>query len=906
MVSPPEKGPKSDRGMNESALDRPLIGKLTLEKSLYLFIFVAALALRFYNLGERPYHHDESIHAFFSWKITENGFSEYRYDPVYHGPLLYYTTAAMLWFGDNDFTGRLSAVLFGIGILAFAWPLRRYLGRWGALSFLALVAFSPAWTYFTRFVRHDIYLATCNLGAVYWAFRYGDTAKSKYLYFSAAALSLAFCNKEDMYLMSPLFLIGLGFMVVWPVLYGEKKLGTALAETGSFLTRSLVPILTSLIIFAIIWAVMYTSFGQHPENWNAVGRAIEYWWGQHNIKRIGGHWTYYIPQLLLYDPLIFLPTVALIVGALFTGQPRTALGRVARYGAVACIAGVAITAFARPDWTAILTLAAAGLGVLTLATTWLPDPFTRFSIVWAVGAVAIYAWAQEKVPWLLIPQLLPLTLVAGRWFGRLIESRALLAPSLLLPVGTVSALTLWTLIASNFLWDAPKPDEPGASLAEPIRHEELLSYVQSTYDINKAMRRIEEVGEKLGTGTETRLAVSGDATWPFSWYLRHYPVNWSSNLRNIDQPVVIVDKSVAKSTDEVLLEAYEHVPIQIRGWWEPRWGELTLSKIVRFLLTRQVWSGVGSSDAVMYVYKDLTPGATIGKFTVNPPPAARGYPRAPSALAPLAVWGGEGSGRGQFEEPRGLAADSSGNLFVADTKNNRVQKLSPSGEVLAVWGTQGDQPGQFKDPHGIAVGPDDSVYVADTWNHRIQQFDNNGTYIRHWTEPGFWGPRAVGVGTDGNVYVADTGNKRIVSFTSTGGHLETWGADGSAPKQFIEPVGVTVNELGEVIVCDTGNRRLQVFLGDGTFQKEFPIFGWEEFYSEPYITTLGEDVFVTDSYNHRFARYRDGKIKGSWGKTGKGPGDFNRPIGIAAFPPNILYVSDTLNHRIQKFEIPAE
>jgi sugar lactone lactonase YvrE len=162
------------------------------------------------------------------------------------------------------------------------------------------------------------------------------------------------------------------------------------------------------------------------------------------------------------------------------------------------------------------------------------------------------------------------------------------------------------------------------------------------------------------------------------------------------------------------------------------------------------------------------------------------------------------------------------------------------------------------------------------------------------------------VSAQGNVYVADTGNKRIVSFTGDGKELETWGADGSAPKQFIEPVGVTVNDNDEIIVCDTGNRRLQVFLSDGTFQKEWPIYGWEEFYTEPYIDTLGEDILVTDSYNHRFARYRDGKLTGVWGRTGKGPGDMNRPIGIAAMPPNIVYVSDTLNHRIQKFEIPAE
>ncbi|OFV86968.1 MAG: hypothetical protein A3J75_00380 [Acidobacteria bacterium RBG_16_68_9] len=60
---------------------------------------------------------------------------------------------------------------------------------------------------------------------------------------------------------------------------------------------------------------------------------------------------------------------------------------------------------------------------------------------------------------------------------------------------------------------------------------------------------------------------------------------------------------------------------------------------------------------------------------------------------------------------------------------------------------------------------------------------------------------------------------------------------------------------------------------------------------------------MTDSYNHRFARYSDGKLTGVWGRTGSGSGDFNRPIGIAIDSNGIVYVADTMNHRIQRFEI---
>src|SRR5262250_926218 len=609
-----ERAAKVPVVVEESPFDRKSVGGLTLEQVIYLVVFLIAVFLRTYDLGIRPYHHDESIHAFFSWRILENGLGDYKYDPVYHGPLLYYTSALMMWlFGDSDFTGRLSAVVFGLGVVAFAWPLRRYLGRWGALAFLLLVTFSPSWTYFTRFVRHDIYLALCNLGTIYFVFRYGETRRPRYLYVAAVFFAGAFTDKEDMYLLTPLFLGALAIMLLWGVGRGEQRLSGAVQETTSLLRRSIVPILTSMVIFCSIWALLYTSFGYHPEKWFAVREALTYWIGQQQIKRIGGPWYYYVPELVLYEPLITFPALAMAIGAI-SQKPA-------------------------------------------------PDRFIRFLVVWGLGSLFIYSWAQEKVPWLLIPQLLPLTLLSAAWFGRVIETGAIKRPAAALATAAVAALTLWSLIEANFLYDAPRPDQDPNH-----RRETMLSYVQSTYDIHKVMDRIEDVGEKLGTGDKTRLAVSGNATWPFSWYLRHYPVNWAANLRNIDVPILIIDKESQKSNDEVMLDSYERVPFRIRGWWEP--GIPTFPKLVKWVFTRDAWSPLGSSDAVMYVHKDLKPGMAFTQVTVNPPPAARGYAQNPNLLKPAAVWGKAGTGRGEFNEPRGLAVDKQGNLFIADTKNN--------------------------------------------------------------------------------------------------------------------------------------------------------------------------------------------------------------------------------------------
>ncbi len=131
--------------------------------------------------------------------------------------------------------------------------------------------------------------------------------------------------------------------------------------------------------------------------------------------------------------------------------------------------------------------------------------------------------------------------------------------------------------------------------------------------------------------------------------------------------------------------------------------------------------------------------------------------------------GTAGSGSGQFNRPSGIAIDSSGDIYVADRGNNRIVKLSPTGEVLTEWGSAGTADGRFHAPSGVALDAAGHVYVVDGENNRVQVFDSNGRFLAKW---GFRGvqlgelsqPTAIAVDCAGEVYVADTNNNRVERF----------------------------------------------------------------------------------------------------------------------------------------------
>ncbi len=191
--------------------------------------------------------------------------------------------------------------------------------------------------------------------------------------------------------------------------------------------------------------------------------------------------------------------------------------------------------------------------------------------------------------------------------------------------------------------------------------------------------------------------------------------------------------------------------------------------------------------------------------------------------------GGKGKDNGQLDFPRGLAVDNAGNIFVADSNNDRLQKFAPTGQFLSVIGKGGAGPGEFREPGGIAVDSAGNIYVADVSNHRVQKLKPDGTILAQWKgpDPGYQNPRDIAIGKDNSIYVVDQGNSRIVKSDSNGKVQMVWGTAGRDDGQLAGPTSIAVDEKNDrVYVADPGNRRIQVFDPNGKFLSKWTVEEW--------------------------------------------------------------------------------
>ena len=444
---------------------------ITLETALYALILVAALLSRFWDLGSRALHHDESLHAYFSWLLATG--QNYTHDPLMHGPFLFHMNALVYaLFGASDASSRFAPALFGVILVALPILLRgeRHLGRWGALTASTLFLISPALLYQSRYIRHDIFTVVGALVLFIAIMRYIERPSRGWLITIGAALGFLLTNHEIVFGIAAIFFAVIAGALLWgrlrvlaPLLLVSGIAAIALVKLlpdaahrplptipwssptqneqfafyRDLLTHPLTIALALLAIVTLSAAALLVHRLRDPdrrdEGWapvlfgdpppGSIAAAARAAW----LDRAGVS-AALIAGLVIFAALfttLFTNLYGLASGTIATdgtllywlGQHDVRRGEqpwfyflllMPQYELIAVLFGVTATIIA--GVRALLV----GIGRAT------PGPrfvFQTFLAIWFIGIFLALSWAGEKMPWLVTHIALPATLLAAALLG---------------------------------------------------------------------------------------------------------------------------------------------------------------------------------------------------------------------------------------------------------------------------------------------------------------------------------------------------------------------------------------------------------------------------------------------------------------------------------------------------------
>ncbi len=689
-----------------------------------LLLLSAVLHLAF--LGERSYHHDESIHAKLSWDLVHKG--AYRYDPTYHGPLLYYLTAATyLTLGESDFLARLPVALAGILMLGIAWRLRRRIGERAAWWTGLLWTLSPLFLYYGRFLRMDVLEALlASAAGLAWL----DVLRRRRhaWWWLGLWVGLAFATKENAYVTAAL--AGVSAVAV-ALVFGFRE-RTAAAWRWAW--RRWREILTASSVFVLVTIPLYTVGFSHAEDWAFPVKAIGYWWKQHSIQRVGGPWWYHLPRLGIYE---FLPIAAALVWAWRRRRRMRSL--------------------------------------------------EVFLLAFGLASVGLYCYLGEKTPWLGVHQVWAFVPLAGLQLAHTFGPRGTRPGRLV--AGAALAATLVTTVTASFVLDEITP---AARRVEALVFVQTCPELRDLAREGVELAAAGDGGARIsvsGQGAWPLLWYWRDLG---VWWSRPRPGQELDLVVCDPGDELDVRKSLGPGweRERIPLRAwwlmYQEAPSPAEALrylvTRVPWSPVGSTDVVVLRRTGEAAPTVEvAPPAVLERDLRVVAARIAGRGLLGEP---RGTALAGDRLAVadaafdrVLVMGREGEGAEpvpglELAQPESVAWTGEGRLVVADTWNHRVLRVSADGTGLEELPVP---EGGWYGPRGVAVGPDGSLVVSDTGNKRLVLFG-----------PGGGAPRILGGGGDGpgeldepvgvawvdaaSILVCDTGNRRLQVF-STGGEV---------------------------------------------------------------------------------------------------------------------------------------
>ncbi len=306
----------------------------------------------------------------------------------------------------------------------------------------------------------------------------------------------------------------------------------------------------------------------------------------------------------------------------------------------------------------------------------------------------------------------------------------------------------------------------------------------------------------------------------------------------------------------------------------------------------------------------------------------------------LLSYGGDGGSAlsAQLNAPQGVAVDPSGNLYIADTANNSIRKVQSNGVISTVAGSgvsgaaaSGNGTNQFNGPQGMTSDSSGNIYIADSQNERVVKLASSGgvTTVAGNGTAGYGGdggpatsaeintPSAVAVDSAGNLYIADFSNNRIrkVSASGTistiaGSGFSGYSGDGglATNAQINQAQGVAVDGAGNVYIADTGNNAIRLVTPAGIIQTLTlivnPVAIVVDSLGTLYVTDGSSLVYKVYPFSTPIVVAIGGN--GSSGYKGDGglgtSGQLNGPTGIAVDANGNVYVADTFNNAVRELQ----
>ena len=510
------------------------------ERLAWIGLLAAAVVVRLIDLAERPYHHDESQIAYFSWRFAEDG--DYEYKPLLHSPLQYFLTAGTFkLLGDDDFTARLPAVLAGVIVVALAFGLRRFIGRLGAFAAGVAFAFGPSFLYYGRFIREDILLVAANLALLVVLSQFLSRPRTWHPAALGALLAVAFGIKEATFITVG---VAVPFFAAWLAIawLSARRRGLDIRD------HPLVAAVRGVgweawgwgvAAFVFVATVIFTTFLTDPQHWDWPWEGLKYWYEQHGAGRGEKERYFYSVVLVAHE------------------WPVLVLGAV---GAVALLRR--------------------------------GSPFGAFLVWLFAGQLLAYSIANERFTWLVLHPLLPLTLLAGagvqviwnacrRWSGRL---------------GALVVLACAGYMGyASFLANAVHRADPVEFLVTTQTSEEVRVVVEEIRATAADIERDE--------GRPARVTVDSDS-FPYAWYLRDEEAVGYVQLTDADAApdadiVLMSDVNRTRLLDR--LGDFEHRRFRFRVWWVRDYSQLTPASFAEWMIEREPWNPTGGLDAWLLI-----------------------------------------------------------------------------------------------------------------------------------------------------------------------------------------------------------------------------------------------------------------------------------------------------------------